>query len=141
MLLRSIQGGPEFNVLCLIARPKPDHSQIAAALKGDIEWGALLSLAKAHGVRPQLIHAFRQLNWIGVPSEAKQSLLDFLSLHKARSLFLASELIKVSDQLSQKAIRFATFKGPSLAVALYGDLSLRECNDIDIIVEEHRVAQ
>src|SRR5262245_33675374 len=139
MLLRSIQGGPEFNVLCLIARPEPDHSHIAAALKGDIDWSNLVILANAHGVRPQLIRALRQLNWAGVPSKAQQSLLDFLSFHKTRSLFLASELIKVSDHFSQKAIRFATFKGPSLAVALYGDLSLRECNDIDVIVEEHRI--
>jgi hypothetical protein len=141
MLLNSAQGSPEFGILCSVARANPDPSQIATALKSDIEWRTLLSHAKAHGVRPQLIRAFRELDWIGVPLETKRSLLDFMQLHRARSLFIAGELIKVSDQLSQRAIRFATFKGPSLATALYGDLSLRECNDIDIIVDENHVAQ
>ena len=134
-------GSPEFDVLCSIVRAKRDHGQIANALRGHIEWSDLLNLAEAHGVRPQLIRSFQQLDWIGVPSATKQSLLDFLPLQKARSLYLAGELIQVSDQLSQGAIRFATFKGPSLAAALYGDLSLRECNDIDIIVDEKKVAQ
>jgi len=100
-----------------------------------------LSLAAAHSVRPQLIHAFRKLDWVGVPAETKRSLLDFLRLHKARSLLVAGELIRVSDELSQNAIRFATFKGPSLAAGLYGDLSLRECNDIDLVVEEQQIAR
>ena len=131
----------EFGVLCLVARTTPDHSEIATALKGDFDWGALLSLAVAHGIRPQLIRAFQELDWIGVPSETKRSLLDFLHVQKIRSLFVASELIRVSKQFSQRGIRFATFKGPSLAAALYGDLSLRECNDIDIIVDKQDVAQ
>jgi hypothetical protein len=40
----------------------------------------------------------------------KRSLLDFLRLHKARSLFVAGELIRVSNKFTQEAIRFA--KGP-----------------------------
>jgi hypothetical protein len=135
------QGPAEFGVLCSVARITLNHSEIATALKGDIDWDALLSLAEAHGVRPQLIRAFRELDWIGVPSEIKRSLLDFLQVQKVRSLFIAGELIQVTDQFSQRGIRFATFKGPSLAAALYGDLSLRECNDIDIIIDKQHVAQ
>lgn len=128
-------------MLCSVARVNPNYSQIATALTGNIDWSLLLSLAAAHSVRPQLIHAFQKLDWVGVPAEKKRSLLDFLRLHKARSLFVAAELIRVRDELSQRAIRFATFKGPSLAAGLYGDLSLRECNDIDLIVEKQQIAQ
>jgi hypothetical protein len=135
------QAPAEFEALCLVGQVKPDYGQIAAVLKGDIDWAVLLSLAAAHSVRLQLIHALRKLDWVGVPSKIKQSLSDFLLLHKARSLLVASELIRVNDELSQRAIRFATFKGPSLAAGLYGDLSLRECNDIDLIVEEQQVVR
>ena len=131
----------EFDLLCSAARVKPEFRQIATALHGEIDWTVLVSLAAAHSVRPQLIHAFQQLEWVGVPAETKKSLLNFLQLHKARSLFVAGELIRLSDAFSQKAIRFATFKGPSLAAGLYGDLALRECNDIDVIVEERQIAR
>jgi len=131
----------EFELLCLVARPRCDFDRATAMLRSDLNWSLLLSLAGSHSVRPQLAHTLGKLDWQRVPSEARLYLLDFLRSHKARSLFLASELIKVTEQLSQRAIRFATFKGPSLAVGLYGDLSLRECNDIDIIVDEQQVPE
>jgi hypothetical protein len=131
----------EFYLLCSVARVNPESGQIATALRGEIDWTVLVRLAAAHSVRPQLINALQKLEWVGVPVETKRSLLDFLRLHKARSLFVAGELTRVSNQFSQKAIRFATFKGPSLAAGLYGDFALRECNDIDLIVEEQQIAR
>ena len=141
MSLSPAQGSAEFGVLCSVARVKPNYNQIATAVKGNIDWTVLLSLAAAHSVRPQLISAFQKLDWIGTPAETKRSLSDFLLLHKARCLLVASELIRVSDEFSQRAIPFATFKGPSLAAGLYGDLSLRECNDIDLIVDQQQVVR
>ena len=141
MVLSSAQATTEFGILCLVARKSQDFIQLANALKRDIDWNALLNLAAAHAVRPQLIQALLKLDWIGVPAETKLSLLNFLRLHKARSLFVAGELMRVSDELSQKGIPFATFKGPALAAGLYGDLSLREYNDIDLIVEWQQVAR
>jgi hypothetical protein len=131
----------EFGILCAATRANPDHSHLVTALKGALDWDRLLSLAAAHGVRPQLIRAFRKLNWVDVPPNVKGSLLTFLSLHNAHSLLLAKELILVNEQFSHNGIRFATFKGPSLALSVYGGLSLRECNDIDLIVEQKQVAE
>jgi hypothetical protein len=135
------QAPAEFEAIRLATLVQPDYSQIAALLKGSLNWTVLLSLAEVHSVRLQLIRALQRLDWVGVPFEIKQSLSDFLLLHKAHSLLVASELTRVNDEFSRRAIRFATFKGPSLALQLYGDLSHRECNDIDIIVEERQVAR
>jgi hypothetical protein len=132
---------PEFNLLCLVARPKPDQFRAGAIVHAGLKWQRLLSLASAHGVRPHLIGALRALNWEGVPTDSRRSLLKFSSLHKVKTLLLADQLLKVADQLAQRAVRFATFKGPSLAAAVYGDLSLRECNDIDIIVDEQQIPE
>jgi hypothetical protein len=139
-LVAERQASAEFDVLCLVAQPRPDYRRIATALKDDIDWAILLSLAAAHLVRPQLIDALSKLDWIGVPTETKRSLFDFLQLHKMRSLLAAGELINVSRELSQNDVRFATFKGISLAIGLHGDLSLREFDDIDLIVEEEQIA-
>jgi hypothetical protein len=141
MALTRAQQIPEFDILCSALRANPDLDQIADALNRDVDWGDLLSLAAAHAVRPRLIHAFQKLNWIGMPAGIKESLIDFLKLHTAHSLFIAAELIRVTDELSQRAIPFATFKGPSLAAGLYGDLSCREYEDVDLIVEEQQIAK
>jgi hypothetical protein len=135
------QGLAEFAVLCSVTRLNPNYSAIATALTGNIDWAVLLTLAAAHSVRPQLIHALQKLDWVNVPAEKKRSLLDFGRLHQARSLLFAAELIRVRDEFSQRAIRFATFKGPSLAAGLYGDLALREYNDIDLLVDKQKLAQ
>jgi hypothetical protein len=124
-----------------VSRPRPDYSWARAITRTELEWGRLLSLAAAHGVRPHLISALVELDWAGVPSNVKQSLVEFSQLHKARSLFVAGQLIEAADQLSRRSIRFATFKGPALAAAVYGDLSRRECNDIDIIVDDHQIPE
>jgi Uncharacterised nucleotidyltransferase len=141
LALSSSEAAPEFDVLCLAARSQPEVGQIAIALERDIDWDMLLSLAAVHAVRPQLITAFQKLDWIGVPAKVKRSLLDFLHLHQVRSLFIAGELIRLTGEFSRRAIRFATFKGPSLAAGLYGDLTLREYEDLDLVVEKQHLAQ
>jgi hypothetical protein len=140
-MLSSVSRTLEFDFLCSVARPKPDRDVILTFLRAGLDWERVLSFATAHGVRPQLIRSLRELDWVGTTTEVRQALLDFVQVHKARSLFLADQLLQVTEQLSRRNIRFATFKGPSLAVAVYGDLSLRECNDIDIIVDEQQVSE
>jgi hypothetical protein len=125
-----------FSVICAAVGPNPDYTNIAKALNGALDWNRLLDLAAAHGVRPQLIQAFHRLNWADVPLRTKRSLLTFLTMHAARSLLLAKELIIVNDLFSKNAIRFAAFKGAPLSRAIYGDISFRESNDIDVILEK-----
>lgn len=132
---------PEFDLLCLVGRPRPDYARAGTLLRIGLDWRLLSSLAATHGVRPQLVRALGELDWVGVPSEVRRSLLEFLRFHKMRSLFLAGQLIQVADRLSHASIRYATFKGPSLAAVLYGNLSLRECADIDVIVDRQQVGE
>ena len=141
MELKSSPFPPELNFLCSVSRPKLDHLPAETMLHEGLKWPLLLNLARAHGVRPQLIGTLSALDWKGVPSEARRSLMEFARLHKARSLFFADQLLEVADKFAERTIRFATFKGPSLAATLYGDLSRREYNDIDLIVDKERIKE
>ena len=47
----------------------------------------------------------------------------------------------VLDALSAKGVTAIPFKGVTLAQAAYGDLSLRECADLDLIVEQASIPQ
>jgi Uncharacterised nucleotidyltransferase len=56
-----------------------------------------------------------------------------------RNLALASELLRILELLQHASIRAVPFKGPSLAVQLYGNILLRDSSDIDILVDRQDV--
>lgn len=129
----------EFDLLCLTVRPKPDLGRALQILQDGIDFTNLFDAAANHGVRPQLIRSLAELSWATVPAARRSALEAFLRRHSARMLFLSDELGRIAGALAKEGIPFAAFKGAALATALYGDLSRREYNDIDIIVPEQRM--
>ena len=51
-----------------------------------------------------------------------------------RALRLASELVAIVRELERSGVEALPVKGPSLAVLVYGDLSLRAYEDLDLLV-------
>jgi hypothetical protein len=51
-------------------------------------------------------------------------------------LFLAAELTKILDLFASHGIQAIPYKGPVLAVQVYGDLTLRQFEDLDIILRQ-----
>lgn len=132
-------GRVEFDLLCLIARPRPDLPRAAALLRGGVDFFELIRLAGEHGVRPQLIGSLRSLSWEAVPAPARQTLETYQRFHGARALALGEELARLAAAFAKQGIPFVTFKGLALAIALYGDLARREYSDLDLLVPEHRI--
>ncbi|TAJ36387.1 MAG: hypothetical protein EPO55_22080 [Reyranella sp.] len=132
-------GGAEFDLLCLATRPKPDLTRIRALLHTGIDHPSLTRLAEGHGVRPQLFQSLSDVSWEAVPETERDSLERFRQRHLVRTLTLSGELHRLATAFEGKAIPFVAFKGPALAIALYGDLARREYNDIDVLVPEHRL--
>lgn len=58
----------------------------------------------------------------------------------ARNYQLAKKLIDLASLLQNAAIPVLAFKGPALAMAVYGDLALRQYQDLDLVIhQEHLV--
>jgi hypothetical protein len=119
--------------------PAPDRKRIAEAFATGLDWQLLLSLAGTHGVRPRLIQTFSDLPDLEIPSHSREALQSFLRHHAAFSLALADKVTKIASELTKREIRFAAFKGPALAISLYGHPWCREYCDIDIMVDEKAV--
>lgn len=132
-------GGAEFDLLCLTARPQPDLARVRDLLRKGIDHPLLARLAEGHGVRPQLFQSLSDLSWEAVPEAERDSLERFRQRHLVRTLTLSGELHRLATAFEGKAIPFVAFKGPALAIALYGDLARREYNDIDVLVPEPRL--
>ena len=50
-------------------------------------------------------------------------------------MLLTSELIKIMKLLEENDIKAIAFKGPTLAQLAYGDVTLRQYVDLDLLVE------
>jgi hypothetical protein len=131
--------GKEYTTLRLLVSPATDRKKIEEVVASGLDWPCLLNLAARHGVRPRMIQTLSELDWLDIPKDSKEGLLSFLRHHTACSLALSGKLAIIADKLTQREIRFAAFKGPVLAVSLYGHPSRREYCDIDIIVDEKTV--
>ncbi|MBS0517266.1 MAG: nucleotidyltransferase family protein [Proteobacteria bacterium] len=133
-------GEREFTLLCLAMQPRPDSESIKSLLGDGLDEALLLDLAEKHGVRPSLTRCLAALSWQGVGEAARGSLESFRRHHVLRALAMAGELRHVAKLFAESRIAFAAFKGPALALSLYGGLAEREYGDIDIVVPEDRVS-
>jgi len=131
--------GAEFDLICSAARPTPDLVKIRELLGKGVHDATLLDLAAHHGVRPNLVRALSALSSQSVSPALRDALETFAHRHLLRALSVASELAEVAAAFAASEITFAAFKGPLLALQLYGDLALREYSDIDLIVPEAEV--
>lgn len=121
-------------------RSRPDLDGVQALLARGIDQERLLDLAEKHGVRPAVLQCLAALSWRGVSGAARESLESFQHQHLLRALAMAGELRQVARMFGDAGIAFAAFKGPTLALSLYGGLAAREYGDIDIVVPGDRVA-
>jgi hypothetical protein len=52
-----------------------------------------------------------------------------------RNMFMTSELIKIMNLLRENHIQALAFKGPALSRSAYGDITLRQFGDLDILIQ------
>jgi len=118
----------------MLVRPRPEFDRVRQFLDDGVDFADLLHAAQKHSLRPQLIRSLAELGWARVPPAERAALENFRQLHSAMSLANAEQLGRIADALAARGVRFAAFKGVTLAIILYGDLSAREYTDIDLIV-------
>jgi hypothetical protein len=72
----------------------------------------------------------------GVPAPVLDRLKEVCRANTIRCLFLTAELIRIFDLFHSRGIQAIAYKGPALAMQAYGDMTLRQFEDIDIIVRQ-----
>jgi hypothetical protein len=126
----------EFQLLLSCATSEPDPGSIKDRVNKNLNWRKLLDLAEHHEVRPMLRQSLKAVCWDYVPQEIKIELEHFYETNARRSLLFVGELLRLFAEFAHACIPAATFKGIILAESIYGDLSLREFSDLDIIVHD-----
>ena len=99
------------------------------AVPSDLDWHRLLNLAAENGV---VLPVYRTLSEEGV------AIPDFFAsathaCSQAAEIFSA-ELESLLKEFAAWGIDVLPLKGPALAESLYGDATMRQCNDLDLLV-------
>src|ERR1700735_1210442 len=130
---------PEKQLLayCSHTQLEPSLTQkIGRLLERDLDGDYILNEAEENSITALV---GRQLNALGpdaLPASAAERLKNACRANTIRCLFLSAELIKILDLFRSHGIPSIPYKGPVLAVQAYGDLTLREFEDLDVILRQ-----
>lgn len=127
---------PEFDLLLSSARTTPHQAHIKALAAVGIDWHGFLGLAARHRVRPLVYKALRATCWDCIPADVKVKWEETHRYLIAGNLLLAGELLRIIAEFEAAGIQAAAMKGAAIAAMAYGDLTLREYEDIDLLVQE-----
>ena len=130
---------PEKRLLLRCAR-----TQLSPALAQEIrelaaspmDWDYLLAGAAQHSLRPLLARHLSGCAAEIVPPAALKRLTDGVRTNTGRCLILTAELIRIMDRFHEAGIPAVPYKGPVTAVQAYGDVTLREFEDLDIVLPQ-----
>jgi hypothetical protein len=103
-------------------------------LRAELNWPALLAAAKRHGLTPLLHrHLSGSLAEL-VPAESLRQLHEVFRQNAVRNLFMTGELCRLLKLCEGGGVTALPYKGPALAIDAYGDLSLRQFGDLDVLI-------
>lgn len=110
-----------------------EKDKIKEYIKKQKNWQKFISLANTHGVLPLVNKTLKSFE--ETPLEVKSELkVRYLKIVQ-ENMLLASELTKIMKLLEDNKIEALSFKGPSLSLVAYGDITLRQYIDLDIFIK------
>ncbi len=122
---------------CARTRMVPEIAeQIREVTAGPLDWDFVLAEATENSVGPLLDLNLRAVVPESVPAGVMERLKITCRANTVRCLFLAAELHKILDLFRAAGIVAIPYKGPVLAEQAYGNLTLRDFDDLDMIVPQ-----
>ena len=130
---------PEADLLFSTARVRmtDEHAgRIRAAVRKQVDWIGLIQLAIQHDTTALLYRNLRCVCPDSVPPGVLEPLAARFRMQTAEARYRAEKLLRVLSALEDHGIFAVAYKGPILSQRLFGDLSLREFSDLDIVIRE-----
>lgn len=129
----------EAQLIVLCARTAPDAGavgRIRQLAQGSVNWASVSEVAKWHGVVPLV---YRNLTRFCAKLVLPVVLEDLKQYYQAEALLshaMTKELGSLAQAFAARRIEVMPFKGLSVAATAYGDVTARDCGDIDLIVRQ-----
>jgi len=135
---------PEDDLLLCCARTCLDArhaARLRSLLHSEIAWSYLLPAAQRHGLVPLLYTHLHSSAQDAVPTYWRGLLRGYFHENLRRSMYRTGLLIKILALLDSRGICALPYKGPVAAQLLYGNIALREFNDLDLLVRQEDIPE
>jgi Uncharacterised nucleotidyltransferase len=126
------------NLLLYIARRDADLDRLRSLARQDLDWDYVIDVAYAHGLLP-LLH--KHLSNAAISAHIHSRLKRESLANSHNVLHLVAKQLRVYKLFKENKIPIALFKGPLLAQMAYGEMSLRQAGDIDLLISRHDFPQ
>jgi hypothetical protein len=125
----------ELLILCASPSPGPEReARIRALVESGLDWPRAVHLSLMQSVMPLLYRLLNSRLSGSIAANAAEDLRREFYGHSLRSLHLARELARISSRLESGGVEPIAVKGPALAMAAYGDVTMRQFSDLDLLV-------
>ena len=127
----------QFLAYCAHSQLNPQLAEkIARLLERDLDWDYILNEAEENSITPLVSRQLHATATDRLPASAADRLKNACRANTIRCLFLSAELIKILDLFRSHGIHAIPYKGPVLAVQAYDDVTLREFEDLDVVLRQ-----
>jgi len=130
-------------VLLLVQRSLTPAAQdkLRNLLERGPSWQVIQRQAQAQEVLPLVFWSLQQLDFIAVPTPVRTEMEIAYRQNALWNDLFTRELTQVLRLLGEAGVPVIPLKGVALAESLYGDITLRVCADMDLLVPRSRVPQ
>ena len=154
---------PEWRLLLACARAKPTAEDLRLIredlARPDLDWDYVAKTSCTHGIAPLIYHSLHRSGVTSLlppagpllysslkstsPEVVPRTVLVQLQYHfyanASPNLFLTEQLLNLLNLLNEHGISALPFKGPVLTASVYGNLALRQCSDLDILIHKRDI--
>jgi len=128
----------EHNLILCIARREIDRAQLRSLTSAPLDWDYVIAVAYAHGLLP-LLH--RHVATDLVPAHILSRLKRESVANSQNVLHLTGKQLRVYKLFKENNVAVAIFKGPLLSQMAYGEMSVRQAGDIDLLINRRDFTQ
>lgn len=129
----------ELQFLLKLLNERNDVSNLLEEFHAIINWQEFIKLVNFHKVYPAIYLKFSREDSTFLPMKVKEQIHQLYVNNTFKMLTLSKEMDDINKALYERNIRVMMLKGPALSYQLYGDLSSRTSNDLDILIPFHEL--
>jgi hypothetical protein len=132
----------ELLICCATSVATPERTaRLRAIVEGGVDWQLSTHMASVQAVMP-LVYRYLTSELKDVLSaDATSGLRRAFYGNSVRNLHLARELARLTALLERGGVEPLALKGPALAIAAYGAVSMRQFTDLDLLVRTSEVGR
>ena len=133
----SVNREKQLLICCARTRVSPEVAHRIRDIGAQpLDWDHVLYEAEENSLTPLLARHLAEFAPAALPAATAELLNKTCRANTVRNLYLTGQLIHLFELFREKGIEAASYKGPVLAAQAYGDVGLREFEDVDVVLRQ-----